>query len=79
MADVTVKICDRCGKEIGDRWSTSIFTPVLARSELAVRLFKKDRYWNSPIDKNEYDLCEDCTKKLAEFLENREGDEGVTE
>lgn len=72
MADV--KICDRCGKQLDTERATTWFTPVVNRCILNVSLFKKPRYFGHEniIDTRTTDLCIDCTKKLAEWLERGE-------
>ena len=68
MADV--KICDRCGKRLGEERAMISFTPIVNRCILNVSLIKKSRYWgHDNITNTAHDLCMGCTKKLAEWLE----------
>jgi hypothetical protein len=77
MADVTVKICDRCKKEIKDRRGIAVYEPIFIRSILSLDLFRRSRYgWPDRFDKRQCDLCEDCSNKLVWFLEGAELDLG---
>jgi hypothetical protein len=68
MADV--KICDRCGKRLGEERAVISFMPVTSRCVLNVSLIKKPRAWGyDNITNTSHDLCINCTKKLAECLE----------
>lgn len=67
MADV--KICDRCGKQLDTERATTWFTPVVNRCIFNVSLFKGRRWGYDDITETKHDLCVDCTKKLADWLE----------
>lgn len=68
-------ICDRCGKEFeyrNEKWAAILRARKLKKFRV-IKLF----YGNlSGYDYAEYDydLCDECTKKLEKFL--REGEEG---
>ena len=58
-------ICDRCGEEI----DTSFMDKYDEHPSAHVRIFgKNDVYGGTRGEDLEYDLCEDCTNKLVEFL-----------
>ena len=59
----SVKICDRCGKEI-----KPVLWPVLLRNYRSILRFEVQDYIYN------YDLCGECTKSLYEFVKN-----GITE
>lgn len=73
MADVTIKICDRCKKEIKDRRGIAVFEPVFIRSIFSVELFRRGLYGGcDKFRKNQFDFCEDCSNKLMWFIEGAE-------
>ena len=70
MADV--KICDRCGKRLGEEKMQFNLKPVTQRFILSATLFKKPRYsWDRLPDmiNTTHDLCIDCATDLAEWME----------
>lgn len=70
MADVTIKVCDRCKREIGDRSGLALYGPVLLRSVFNLKLFKKHPYYGRDKFKEfSVDLCEECSNELVWFLE----------
>jgi len=70
MADV--KVCDRCCKVLGHTRALIGFKPA-KRNALMIEIFKKEKNWISEHRSacSNHDLCEDCTKKLVEFLEGK--------
>ena len=80
MADVTMKICDRCKKEIKDRRGIAVYEPVFIRSILSIALFRKSLLGFSDLfQENKFDLCEDCSNKLVRFLNGAELELDVNE
>ena len=73
MADITMKICDRCKKEIEQRRGIAVFEPVFIRSILSLELFRTGPYSRQGMFcKNQFDLCEECSNKLVWFLDGTE-------
>ncbi len=73
MADV--KICDRCGKKLNQRQTFLNIKPV--RYVLGEEVFNVCLGWMGRISNSSFDLCDDCTVKLNEFLTG--GDVEATE
>ena len=73
MADV--KVCDRCCKVLDTPRGLISFKPV-KHHKLQVEVFNKSRYdWEDYRKTNtNHDLCDNCTKKLIEFLEGKSVD-----
>lgn len=58
-------ICDRCGKEI----DTSFMDKYDMHPKASCKIFGKFKPdLVADLDALEYELCEDCTNKLVEFL-----------
>ena len=58
-------ICDKCGKEI----DTQFMDKFNIYPSAVCRIFgEQDGFDMSTNDDLEYELCEDCTNKLVEFL-----------
>lgn len=72
MAEVTVKICDRCKKEIKDRHGIAVYEPIFIRSVLSMSFFRRGLYGFDKFRKNTVDLCEECSNKLVWFIEGAE-------
>lgn len=70
MADVTIKVCDRCKKTIEDRSGLAVFQPVFIRSIFRLDLFRNHPYFGRDRFKQfNVDLCENCSNELVWFLE----------
>lgn len=74
MADVTVKICDRCKKTIEKRRGRALYRPIFQRGFLDLDLFKPGTWGDVKFIEHNMDLCEDCSNKLVWFLEGTELD-----
>ena len=72
MADVTVKICDRCRKEIAEKRGIAVFEPIFIRSILSLECLRKAMWGTSRFRSDKYDLCEECSNKLVWFMEGAE-------
>lgn len=70
MANVTMRICDRCKKEIKDRKGILVFEP--SGSFITLELFRKSGWGFDKFHKFTADLCEDCSNKLVWFLDGVE-------
>ena len=77
MADV--KVCDRCGKRLGEERMEFNLKPVTTIYKLSAVLFKKpnNRYWTNEPDsvKTEHDLCIVCATKLSDWMQSGEMEE----
>lgn len=69
MGTVQYKICDKCGKKIKYTGWTSKLKNIFQRSGTipVIKLFN-----GRGCHEREYELCADCTKKLGNFLMNKE-------
>lgn len=74
MADVTIKICDRCKKEIENRRGVAMYEPKFIQSVIRLDLFRKGTWpwYDDKFKQMHSDLCEECSNKLVWFLEGCE-------
>ena len=70
MADVTIKVCDRCKRKIEERRGRATFEPRFISSVFKLELIKTHPYygWNK-FKTFSVDLCEECSNELVWFLE----------
>lgn len=72
MADVSIRICDRCKKQIEARRGVAIYEPIFVQSIIRLDLFRKSTWLDDRFKKMTMDLCEECSNKLVWFLEGAE-------
>ena len=73
MGRISIKVCDRCGKEMEySGWTSRVINGVKRGKRVKIRKYfdgNPDGYSYSDWD---YEMCNECTKKLEEFLRKRE-------
>lgn len=69
MATISKNVCDRCGKEmIYIGWTAKLKNVVKKGKRIRILKLYDGNPDGYSYSNRTYDLCEECTKKLEEFL-----------
>lgn len=70
----TIKVCDRCRKPIEYiGWTATIKSVFKKEKTFSIFSIFNGNPDGRSYSKDSYELCADCTKKLENFLMNKEG------
>lgn len=73
MATITKKTCDRCGKEIKYiGWTYRLENVFKKGSKISILMLFNGKASGYSYSRMSYELCEECTKKLRDFLNRKE-------
>lgn len=70
---ITKVTCDKCNKDITEKKVIRVILPCKGKTIIKNGVgIVVESFYNNDLGRNQQDLCEDCARNLADFVEGEE-------